>query len=123
MSDAPADPPPGPPRLERQFRPPPALRNFAGPPSEAAKNFGKGGAGCLGLSAAVLFLTGSQYVLLMPGTQLGAGLICWLTAATFAAAAVTAWRGWVWTTLLLAAAALTGPPLVMAAVGRVLALV
>ena len=118
MSDAPADPPPGPPRLERQFRPPPALRNFAGPPSDAAKNFGKGGAGCLGLSAAVLFLTGSQYVLLMPGTHLDQGLVMWLTAATFAAAAVTAWRRRVWTTLLLAAAALTGPAFVAEFVRR-----
>ncbi|WP_171187908.1 hypothetical protein [Alienimonas chondri] len=40
---------------------------------------------------------------------------CWLIAATFAAAAVTAWRGWVWTTLWLVALAFVGPPLVVKA--------
>ena len=88
----------------------------------AARRFGKGGAGCLGASAGLTFVTGAQYVLFMPGTHLGAGLIMWLMAATFAVAAFTAWRGWVWTTLLLAAAALTGPVLVMELIRRIAAL-
>ena len=111
---APRRPPPPPdptaPRLERQIDP------------GAARRFGKGGAGCLGTSAGVIFLSGSQYVLLMPGTHLAQGLVMWLTAATFAVAAFTAWRGWVWTTLLWVAAAFAGPVLVMELIRRIAAL-
>ena len=98
----PAPPSTGP-KLERQIDP------------GAAKRFGKGGAGCLGVSALTLFLSGLQYVA-TAGPFTGMGLSMWLTAATFAAAAVTAWRGWVGTTLLLVAAAFTGPPLAFMAI-------
>ena len=54
--------------------------------------------------------------LAMGGMHVGTGLFFGLTTATFAAAAVTAWRGWVGTTLLLVAAAFTGPPLAFMAI-------
>lgn len=95
------DPPPGP-RLERQMEP------------GAAKRFGRGGAGCLGVSTLTFFLTGLQYVA-MGGYHTASGLFFFLTAAGFAAATATALRGWVWTTLALVAAAFCGPPMVLAA--------
>ena len=91
-------------------RPVPLERQIA---SGVAKRLGKGLAGCLGTSAAVLFLTGFSYMTTGNGW---ADLVCWTTAATFAAAAVAAWRGWLWITLLLVASAVTGPVCVEVAI-------
>ncbi|NNJ26679.1 hypothetical protein LzC2_27690 [Planctomycetes bacterium LzC2] len=97
-------PPPPEPRLEQQINGP-LTRSIEGR---------KAGVGCLDASALTFFLTGLQYIA-MSGPYIGMGVSCWLIAATFAAAAVTAWRGWVWTTLWLVALAFVGPPLVVKA--------